>query len=651
MLIIFSCSKEASEDIGVDLVQPEPVAPVVKYQLSVTAAEGGTVSTSGGEFVSGSPITVTATPNSGYSFVNWTGDGSSTSSSFTFNLLSNTNLTANFQLIINSYNLVLSAGDGGTVSSEGGEFEEGSEITFSASPNEGFEFVEWSDGSTDIERTITINNDLSISAIFQLIEVKNVTLKFNGIGEVYVLTSNITNSGIEVINEQESSLIISNTNEDDSSTYEITLSTDSLYRFRIVYEPFQNDIQYNENIEEYFYRPNITDGQYITDLKAFERARNTSGKILKINYEFPLEEIDLTIKDVTTWYNDDIGGVSNWGLQFLDQTPRQGAVGLVNCAKIIDWTDGQLTYQNCFYSDYGPGGWDWKNNYFFLNEGVGSIIYSTINKGSEYRYAKIRYFDSNFQLLYNRRFNNLQYILNGVYNDLPVIYQRSGFADTVRSYIDGNPQEINPGVTTFANTRLYQLVDAKYTELTSSGEVTSTKTYLFTSDFLNNPCLGCGLSEITDVTLINENSGITGGAYSTNSYFRIDASRGWVQLGLSKFKFPDWNYNPGAFKGPIVDFDLSNVYRGEVFYTYPGYDQNKIFALSLADGNAEQYRIYLNVFNNSQLVYKKLIYSGPNTNNSPLDPIQHLKFRVWAPSLSTVIISSPYMKTMRIDGI
>ena len=46
--------------------------------------------------------------------------------------------------------------------------------------------MEWSDGNTDIERTITINNDLSISAIFQLIEIKNVTLKFNGIGQVYL---------------------------------------------------------------------------------------------------------------------------------------------------------------------------------------------------------------------------------------------------------------------------------------------------------------------------------------------------------------------------------------------------------------------------------------------------------------------------------
>ena len=82
-LILFSCSKDASEDIAVEIFQPEPVVPVVKYQLSVTAGQGGTVNTTGGEFASGSPVTVTATPNSGYSFVDWTGDGYSTSSSFT----------------------------------------------------------------------------------------------------------------------------------------------------------------------------------------------------------------------------------------------------------------------------------------------------------------------------------------------------------------------------------------------------------------------------------------------------------------------------------------------------------------------------------------------------------------------------------------
>ena len=42
--LIYSCSKSIRRHY-IDLVQPEPVIPVVKYQLSVTVGEGGSVST------------------------------------------------------------------------------------------------------------------------------------------------------------------------------------------------------------------------------------------------------------------------------------------------------------------------------------------------------------------------------------------------------------------------------------------------------------------------------------------------------------------------------------------------------------------------------------------------------------------------------
>jgi hypothetical protein len=69
------------------------------YSISVSASpsNGGTV-TGGGSFSSGSSRTVTATTNSGYSFINWTENGSvvSSSASYTFTLNSNRNLVANF---------------------------------------------------------------------------------------------------------------------------------------------------------------------------------------------------------------------------------------------------------------------------------------------------------------------------------------------------------------------------------------------------------------------------------------------------------------------------------------------------------------------------------------------------------------------------
>lgn len=61
---------------------------------------GGTTAGSG-IYASGSSVTVTATANTGYSFVNWTESGSpvSTSATYTFSISANRNLVANFTAI------------------------------------------------------------------------------------------------------------------------------------------------------------------------------------------------------------------------------------------------------------------------------------------------------------------------------------------------------------------------------------------------------------------------------------------------------------------------------------------------------------------------------------------------------------------------
>ena len=41
------------------------------------------------------------------------------------------------------YTLEVTAGEGGTVSTEGGTFDEGTEVTVTATPAEGFEFIGW----------------------------------------------------------------------------------------------------------------------------------------------------------------------------------------------------------------------------------------------------------------------------------------------------------------------------------------------------------------------------------------------------------------------------------------------------------------------------------------------------------------------------
>ncbi len=71
------------------------------------------------------------------------------------------------------YTLTVSAGEGGSVSTEGGTYDEGTSITVTANPDEGFEFIGW-EGSDETERelVISINSNITLNAIFREIETQ-----------------------------------------------------------------------------------------------------------------------------------------------------------------------------------------------------------------------------------------------------------------------------------------------------------------------------------------------------------------------------------------------------------------------------------------------------------------------------------------------
>ena len=161
LLLLITCAKEDSQ-----APNTPPTQIVKQYALTASAGEGGSVS-GGGTYASGTQVSLTATPSSGYSFSGWS--NGSTANPLTVTLNSNTSITANFQVIVNSYTLTVSAAEGGSVSSEGGEYEEGTEVTITATPNEGYEFTGWSDGDTSLERLISVSENLTLTAEFERI--------------------------------------------------------------------------------------------------------------------------------------------------------------------------------------------------------------------------------------------------------------------------------------------------------------------------------------------------------------------------------------------------------------------------------------------------------------------------------------------------
>jgi len=68
------------------------------------------------------------------------------------------------------YSLTVTVGEGGTVSTEGGTYDEGTEITITATANEGYIFIGWEGNDSASESlNITLNSNQTFQALFELV--------------------------------------------------------------------------------------------------------------------------------------------------------------------------------------------------------------------------------------------------------------------------------------------------------------------------------------------------------------------------------------------------------------------------------------------------------------------------------------------------
>ena len=132
--------------------------------------EGGTV-TGGGAYWIGETCTLQAVANEGYTFVDWIENGQQVSAEPTLSIfvMESHDLQANFS--VNSYEVSVEAKpeEGGTVAGTG-IYDYGTTVIVSATPNEHFEFVNWTeDGvmvSNSAEYTFTVNRSRHLVANF-----------------------------------------------------------------------------------------------------------------------------------------------------------------------------------------------------------------------------------------------------------------------------------------------------------------------------------------------------------------------------------------------------------------------------------------------------------------------------------------------------
>ena len=162
--------------------------PVGNFAVVLSSAPVAGGSTTGsGAYASGSNVAVTATPNTGYTFKNWTENGNvvSASSSYQFTLTGNRTLVANYNVIpASQLALVLSSNPaiGGSTSGSG-SYSSGTSVTAVASANSGYSFTNWTENG----------NVVSTSANYTFAITTNRTLVANFAVITYSLTTNATN--------------------------------------------------------------------------------------------------------------------------------------------------------------------------------------------------------------------------------------------------------------------------------------------------------------------------------------------------------------------------------------------------------------------------------------------------------------------------
>jgi len=159
------------------------------YTITVSANPGvGGSATGGGSFIHGNSVSLSATANTGYHFVNWTENGTpvSTANPYTFDATSNRTLVANFTL--NSYNIAVSANPplGGTVGG-GGTYNHFSTAAVTATPDIAYNFINWTEGgvqqSTNQNYSFAVTGPGTLVANFQM-KTYNITSSAGNYGAI-----------------------------------------------------------------------------------------------------------------------------------------------------------------------------------------------------------------------------------------------------------------------------------------------------------------------------------------------------------------------------------------------------------------------------------------------------------------------------------
>jgi len=137
-----------------------------QLSTSVVPVAGGTISPSAGTFKG--KVTLIASPAQYYKFVGWGGDASGSKNPLTLKMDSNKHVVAQFAKLTFTVELKSNPPDGGILRPDSGTYEAGTTIMITATPANGYRFVQWgtdASGSSN-PQSIFIDKDMVITGNF-----------------------------------------------------------------------------------------------------------------------------------------------------------------------------------------------------------------------------------------------------------------------------------------------------------------------------------------------------------------------------------------------------------------------------------------------------------------------------------------------------
>ena len=150
-------------DTEIEAMFVDESTPVYTVSVGVASASANFGSVSGGGvFISGEPVSLTASAIEHYQFVKWSNN--ETANPYNFNVSSNVDVAAVFEPM--NYNVTVVA-ENGIVTNGDGPRKYGTWTTISVQAAEHYHFVGWLDGQTSTTRTEQVLGDLEFTALFE----------------------------------------------------------------------------------------------------------------------------------------------------------------------------------------------------------------------------------------------------------------------------------------------------------------------------------------------------------------------------------------------------------------------------------------------------------------------------------------------------